>query len=212
MCPFFAIYIYESGREINPMQMRRNKRYQIGVSDWVRPCYEWMDALIIAVIVLVLTLSFFLRIVNVSGTSMQPNLNTNDKVLLTSIAVQPQYGDVIVAEHSTKSGEPIIKRVIAISGQTVNIDSANGTVLVNGAVLNESGYLSAQVKTTLEDANVKFPVTVPAGKLFVLGDNRAVSLDSRSSEIGLIDMKNVLGKANLVLFPFSHFGKIKGET
>ena len=194
------------------MQMRRNKRYQIGVSDWVRSCYEWMDALIIAVIVMVLSLSFFLRVVNVSGTSMQPNLYAGDKVLLTSITVQPQCGDVIVAEHSIKNGNPIIKRVIATPGQTVSIDSANGTVSINGTILNESSYLLAQVKTTLEDANVKFPVTVPAGKLFVLGDNRPVSLDSRSSEIGLIDMKNVLGKARLVLFPFSHFGKIKGET
>lgn len=194
------------------MQKCRENRYQIGVSDRVSSCYEWMEALIAAVIILVLVFSFVLRVVNVSGTSMQPNLNPGDKVLLAEFVVQLQQGDIIVAGSSGRDGVPVIKRVIATQGQVVNINSVTGVVSVNGALLDESVYLPKNVKTTLEDANVKFPVTVPTGKLFVLGDNRTVSLDSRNSKIGLIDTKNVLGKASLVLFPFSHFGKIKGEA
>ena len=144
---------------------------------------------------------------------MQPNLRSNDKVLLTVLGnFNFKRGDVIVVEHATRNGAPIVKRVIAVAGQTVNIDSAKGTISINGSVIDEKAYLLQNVHTTLQNANIKFPVTVPAGKLFVLGDNRSVSLDSRSSAVGMIDTKKVIGKAKLILFPFSHFGKIKGET
>ncbi|MCH3972046.1 MAG: signal peptidase I [Oscillospiraceae bacterium] len=190
--------------------MPKHGKSRCRVSDRARSCYEWADALIIALMVVVLGFSFFLRVVNVSGPSMQPTLYSGDKVLLTSFCKPLERGDVIVVQHSTKSGDPIIKRVIATEGQTVNIDTT-GKVSVNGVALNESTYLSKDVKTEPEGTAVKYPLTVPAGKVFVLGDNRSISMDSRSSEIGLIDQSNILGKAQAVLFPFSQFGKIKGE-
>ena len=194
------------------MRKHREEWYCIGASDRVRSLYEWVDALMTAVIVLTLALSFFLRVVRVSGTSMQPSLYPGDVVLLTDFAEQPQIGDVIVARRAIAGEPPIIKRVIAVSGQTVNINAANGTVSVNGRVLQERAYLAAGVKTTLQNASVQFPLTVPSGKLFVLGDNRTVSMDSRSSEIGFLDTQEVLGTARVLLLPFSHFGKIKGEA
>ncbi|QKN23980.1 signal peptidase I [Caproicibacterium lactatifermentans] len=192
--------------EDNFMQIRSNKVGSAHHSK-VQSCYEWADALFIAVVILVLAFSFCLRIVSVSGPSMQPNLFSSDKVLLTYFGTSLQCGDVIVIEH-TNSREPIIKRVVATGGQTVDIHA--GIVSVNGQALDESAYLVKGIKTEQEGTNVHYPLTVPEGKIFVLGDNRSISLDSRSSEIGLIDQKDILGKAQLVLFPFSHFGKIKG--
>ncbi len=211
MCPFFAIF-YEMIRGIC-MRKCRNFRKRVGFHDRAQSLYEWVEAIYIAFIIFAVVFSFLLRIVNVRGTSMQPNLRSNDKVLLTVLGnFNFKRGDVIVVEHATRNGAPIVKRVIAVAGQTVNIDSAKGTVSINGSVIDEKAYLLQNVHTTLQNANIKFPVTVPAGKLFVLGDNRSVSLDSRSSAVGMIDTKKVIGKAKLILFPFSHFGKIKGET
>ena len=102
--------------------------------------------------------------------------------------------------------EPIIKRVIALENQTVDIDFETGTVYVDGQALDESAYIENGITT--QPSDYTYPLTVPPGHLFVLGDNRAVSNDSRSSAVGMIDERYVLGKAEFVVFPFSRFGKI----
>lgn len=171
-------------------------------------CYEWTEAIVFALIMLVTVFSVFLRVVNVDGTSMLPNLQEGDKVLLTSGPYTPTRGDVIVINHQTSADEPIIKRVIATPGQTVDIDPQNGEVLVDGVTLDEHRYLPDSVNTALPDDAIQFPVQVQQGQLFVMGDNRPVSLDSRSSQIGCIDEKDVLGQAHIVFYPFSHFKRI----
>ncbi len=176
------------------------------VKRFVAHCYEWLEALISSLIVVVLLFTLLFRIVNVSGPSMLPTLQSNDRVLLTSYFYQPKQGDVVVITHTAKLQEPIIKRVIALENQTVDIDFETGTVYVDGQALDESAYIETGITT--QPSDYTYPLTVPPGHLFVLGDNRAVSNDSRSSAVGMIDERYVLGKAEFVVFPFSRFGKI----
>lgn len=153
---------------------------------------------LLAGVVLIFLLLF--RVVVVSGTSMNNTLYDGDYLLLLSSTFYqaPQRGDVIVAsKESFDNGAPIVKRVIATEGQVVNIDFANGIVYVDGVALEES-YITTPTKTP---EGVTFPLTVDEGCLFVLGDNRGVSKDSRHPEIGQIDKREVLGKVFFLFYP-----------
>ena len=169
-------------------------------------CYEWMEALITSLIIVAVLFSFVLRIVNVSGPSMLPNLRSDDRVLLFSGFYRPRPGDVVVITHTDGLTEPIIKRVIALQNQTVDIDFDSGTVIVDGVRLDESGYIRNGITT--QPSDFRFPLTVPKGCVFVLGDNRPVSNDSRSRDVGMVDARFILGKAEWVVFPFGRFGKV----
>lgn len=169
--------------------------------------YEWTEALITSLIIVVLLFSFVLRVVSVSGPSMMPSLHSDDRVLLYSEFYRPHPGDVVVITHTQGLSEPIIKRVIALENQTVDIDFRSGTVVVDGKQLDESAYIQNGI--TKQPSDYHFPLKVPKGCVFVLGDNRLVSNDSRSRDVGMVDERFILGKAECVLYPFSHFGKVK---
>ena len=152
-----------------------------------------------------LVFSILFRIVIVSGPSMKNTLIDGDWLLLMSNVLynNPKQGDVIVAcKDAYDNGTPIVKRVIATEGQVVDINFETGTVTVDGKVLDEPYILSP----TDRDEGVQFPLTVPEGCLFVLGDNRRESKDSRSPEIGLIDEREILGKAVFIIFPGNEKG------
>ena len=151
--------------------------------------------------------SLLFRMVVVSGPSMNNTLMDGDWLLLLSnvFYTDPQHGDIIVAsKDSFKDGEPIIKRVIATEGQTVDIDFNAGIVYVDGNALDEPYTLT---KTQVMEG-VQFPLTVDEGCVFVMGDNRNNSRDSRSNEIGLIDCREILGKAIFVLYPGTNFNSV----
>ena len=153
---------------------------------------------------IILVYSLLFRVVSVSGPSMNNTLVDGDCLLLlgNTLAGDPECGDIIVAsKDSFQNGTPIIKRVIATEGQTVDIDRY-GNVYVDGVALEENYISSDTVKK-----DVSFPLTVPDGYIFVMGDNREVSYDSRSSDIGMIDKREVLGKAIFLLFPGNNDGK-----
>ena len=154
-----------------------------------------------------LVLLLLFRIVIVSGPSMNNTLIDGDYLLLLSnnIYKNPQQGDVIVAsKKSFKDGEPIIKRVIATEGQMVDIDFEAGIVYVDSEPLQESYTLTP---TNLAEG-VRFPVVVEEGCIFVMGDNRNMSKDSRNPEIGLIDKREVLGKAFFLIIPGTDGGEV----
>ena len=120
----------------------------------------------------------------------------------------PQYGDIIVASKSSfNSGEPIIKRVIATEGQEVNIDFGRGIVYVDGVPLDEP-YITAP--TTLFEG-VSFPLVVDKGCVFVMGDNRNHSTDSRDSMVGMVPEKYVIGEAVFRFMPFDSVGFLNQE-
>ena len=153
---------------------------------------------LLAGILLVLLLLF--RIVIVSGPSMNNTLLDGDYLLLLNnvFYVSPQQGDIIVAsKNDFKNGEPIIKRVIALEGQTVDIDFEAGVVYVDEVALEEPYTLTP----TNRAEGVSFPRVVDEGCIFVMGDNRNESKDSRSPEIGLVDTRQILGKAIFLIFP-----------
>ena len=141
------------------------------------------------------------RVVVVSGSSMYDTLVDGDYVLLLNnvLYTDPQQGDIVVVSKSSfKDGEPIIKRVIATEGQTVTIK--NGVVSVNGEVLPEP-YLDDGIYTRASVTDEPIHITVEPGHVFCLGDNRPVSKDSRSEEIGQVDCREIIGKAILIFLP-----------
>ena len=174
----------------------------------------WSDRLYLAylrdiafwIVGIILAYSLLFRVVTVSGPSMNTTLVHGDCLLLmgNTLSGDPEYGDIIVAsKKSFENGTPIIKRVIATEGQTVDIDFQTGTVYVDGIALQES-YISSP---TTRSEGVVFPLTVDEGCIFVMGDNRDVSKDGRSPDIGLIDKREVLGKAIFLIFPGNNDGK-----
>ena len=166
---------------------------------------EWYEALISAALVLVLVFSFFFRIIQVDGSSMVPTLVNGDKLIVWGAGYTPQRGDVVIVDSYTSYGKPLVKRVIAKGGDTVSIDYATGTVAVNGEVLQED-YIA---EPTYLGYDVQFPYTVPEGTVFVMGDNRNNSTDSRDSRLGIVDERCILGHVLRVVFPFSEFGSVE---
>lgn len=163
---------------------------------------EWYEALISAALVLVLIFSFFFRIIQVDGSSMVPTLVNGDKLIVWGAGYTPQRGDVVIVDSYTSYGKPLVKRVIAKGGDTVSIDYATGTVAVNGEVLQED-YIA---EPTYLGYDVQFPYTVPEGTVFVMGDNRNQSLDSRSTYVGCIDERDILAGCFCALCPLQILG------
>ena len=123
---------------------------------------------------------------------MEPTLHTTDWVLISQKSYTPVYGDIVVVSQPNAYGENIVKRIIATEGQIVDINFSTGQVYVDGQELNEPYIANA----TTNHYDVEFPVTVPDDHVFVMGDNRQGSIDSRSSSIGFIKNDYILGKAN----------------
>ena len=166
----------------------------------------YLHDLIYMLAVIIIVLLLFLRVVIVSGPSMYNTLWDGDWLLVLSNVFyrNPEYGDIIVAsQDSFNDGEPIIKRVIATEGQIVDIDFEAGIVYVDGVALEED---YTYTPTNIEEG-MEFPLTVDEGCIFVMGDNRNKSKDSRNPEIGLIDKREVLGKAVFLIYPGTHGGE-----
>ncbi len=173
----------------------------------VLSCYEWMEALIPALLVIMAVFAFLFRIITVNGPSMQPNFTDGYKVLVSCFDRTFSLGDVVVVDaKATALHEVIIKRVIATQGQMVDIDFQTGTVSVNGVALDESTYIKNGI--TKNQYDLRFPQTVPRGHVFLLGDNRRLSDDSRSSDVGMVDQRYIIGKVKTVLIPYEKFGTI----
>ena len=161
--------------------------------------YEWVQALVSSVLLVVLVFTFVIRLIGVDGSSMEPTLKHGDRLLvLNSLWYDDyQYGDIVVLRKDSFMEDPIVKRVIATGGQTVDIDFDEGIVYVDDVALEED-YINDY--TYLEEGT-EFPLTVPKGSVFVLGDNRNHSSDSRDSRLGTVDTRYVIGKAVFLAFP-----------
>lgn len=164
---------------------------------------QWIKSLILSVIIIALIFTFVGRILSVKGSSMVPTFHEGDRIITTNLHGDLKYGDIVVIKR--KNDTPLIKRIIAVGGDTVDIDFAAGEVKVNGNVLAEP-YI---YEPTYENHGVEFPTTVPDGHYFVMGDNRNYSDDSRNPKIGMISEKNIFGKVIFRLFPFNKMGTVK---
>lgn len=170
---------------------------------------EWLESVLIAIVFVIVLSSFFFRIVTISGPSMQNTLFNGDRIIISNMFYTPTCGDVVVIsrnyynENSTQTdvAEPIIKRIIATEGMIVDIDFENGFVYVDGVLLEEE-YIK---NPTYNKWDVEFPLVVGENEVFVLGDNRMESMDSRDSRIGLIDERHILGKALFRIYRTSDY-------
>ena len=165
-----------------------------------RGLYEWAQALVCSVLAAVVVFAFCARVVGVSGGSMRNTLQNGDLLLVVNSLLCGEYrrGDVVIAaKPSFEFGEPIVKRVIATEGQTVDVDFDGGVVYVDGQALEEPYIMEA---THLPEGTV-FPFTVPEGCVFLMGDNRNGSRDSRDPELGAVDTRCLIGRAVFLLLP-----------
>ena len=158
--------------------------------------YDWISAAVIALTVVSLLFSLFFRVVKVSGDSMADTLINGEKLVLTAIITEPSYGDIVVITQ--ENDDPLIKRVIGLEGDKIFIDNVQGIVYRNGEPLNEP-YVRGGITT---DYRQHSAVTVPDGCVYVLGDNRPVSKDSRSPSVGCPSLKNVVGVVTFRISPF----------
>ena len=199
----------------------------------LKEVWEWIYTIALALIIAFGIKTFLFDIVRVDGPSMNPTLTHNDRLIITKIGYQPDYGDIVILDSTYKDrqeyyedreadGESMnfvtkmmeytklpsnlkrrfyVKRIIAMAGDTVDIK--NGDVIVNGEVLEEEYFDGT---TQITDMSVIYPVTVSEGHVFVMGDNRSNSKDSRSSSLGEVPVEALSGKAKLRVWPISSFG------
>lgn len=154
--------------------------------------FFWLQALVAALITLILLFTFVGRIIGVDGDSMYPTLHNGDLLLLQSVGYEPEQGDVVVlTKEFAASRGPIVKRVIAVGGQTVQIDYEAGTVTVDGQVVDESYIKEPMIRQSWQRIDT---ITVPEGSVFVMGDNRNISNDSRNPALGTVDVRYILGE------------------
>ncbi len=168
--------------------------------------YDWIYCLLFALIVAVLLFSFIVHPIDVVGSSMVPTLHNGDKMLVSGLLYKPKAGDVIVFKKDEYDpNKALVKRVIATEGQEINMDFANGIVYIDGQPIAEN-YIN---ELTFNKLDFIGPKKVPEGCVFVMGDNRNASIDSRKKEIGMLDTRLILGRAYYVIFPLSVLRAIK---
>jgi len=186
--------------------MARKKKEQIPPEVMSRrETYDWMHSIIIALIACVFIFVFGIRVINVAGSSMNPTLNNGEKMLVSNLFYSPEVGDVVVFKKDEYDpNKALVKRIIATEGQEINIDFDQGIVYVDGVALEED-YISELTRTKLDFIG---PKTVPEGCVFVMGDNRNMSTDSRDKDIDMVDERLIIGKVYCVLFPLSSFGLV----
>ena len=165
-----------------------------------RDLYEWVQSLVGSVLVVVAIFTFVIRMMGVDGHSMLNTLQYGDRLLVVNSMLYHdyKYGDIVILrKNGVFDDDPIVKRVIAVEGQTVDIDFTEGIVYVDGEALEED-YIREPTYTA---EGTEFPLTVPEGSIFVMGDNRNRSSDSGDYRLGTVDTRYVIGKAAFLIFP-----------
>ena len=189
--------------DINTEEVKTEKKdSQKGKNSFHLSVYDIVSIVMSAFIIIAVVFTFVFRLVGVSGQSMTNTLQNGDW-LLTVNKESYERGDIVVITEPNYFDEPLIKRVIAKGGETVDIDYTTSTVYVDGVALVEPYTREDFILPKLDD--IQFPYTVPEGHIFCMGDNRNGSTDSRSNLIGPLDERYVLGKAVVRILPFGDF-------
>ena len=172
----------------------------------VKEVLEYAESLTVVFAVMLLIFTFIARPATVDGESMLPTLCNGERLVISNLFYEPAPGDIVVlcGEADREEGRNLIKRIIAVGGQTIDIDFETGEVTVNGEVLDEPYIL----ERTHLDEGTEFPLTVPEGEVFVMGDNRNGSSDSRDERLGVVDERYIIGRAVATLLPIGHAGLI----
>ena len=178
-------------------------------SDGLKSAFEWVELFAVSIAFVMIILTCIARYSPVNGASMNETLQNGDMLILSNLFYTPKNGDIVVFESEvTGYDEPYVKRVIATEGQTVDIDFDTWTVTVDGKVPEWEQYATYKgIERVFYTADITYPYTVPEGCVFVMGDNRWNSRDSR--DIGPVDTRTIIGHVIFRLFPFETFGKVK---
>lgn len=182
---------FDSADEITPLAAKKS------VWSFI---YGWLDSLVFAIMLILVVFVFAFRIVGVVGDSMNPTLKSGEWLAVKSINSTINRGDIVIVTQPNDINEPLVKRVIAVGGDTLDIDFVRGEVKVNNEILDEP-YIN---DLTNRRGDFTGPVTIPEGYVFVMGDNRNDSLDSRFNSVGLIDERYILGVAEFRFYPFDN--------
>lgn len=179
-------------------------------NSFIYTVFEWLDSFVISFIAVVILFTFFLGKVKVDGHSMQNTLQNNDQLIITDFCYTPKRGDIVIVSRNPENlgmdelrddQQPIVKRVIAVGGDTIEI-TEDGDVLVNDEVLDEPYIKEYALNGRTEQIDFTVKQTVPKGCIFVMGDNRNDSHDSRAKDVWMVDQRYVLGKVLFRVFPF----------
>lgn len=182
------------------MQVSSKKEFRSRTEVFLQLVFDWVAALVTALAVLVALFIFLFRVVEVDGDSMQTTLYDKDRLILWTVGYQPEQGDIVVVDRYTE--DPLIKRVIGLPGDTVEV--TEDAVYVNGIRLEEP-YVNAN----FPNVPCGMEVTVPDGHVFVMGDHRNNSSDSRAEHIGCVREENLVGKVIFRFYPFSAIGGVE---
>lgn len=161
--------------------------------------YDFVETICLSALTVTFVMVFLFRVVSVDGESMTNTLQNNDRLIITTLYSDLQRGDVVVTDNSNGTGKLLIKRVVAVAGDTIRIDYTSGQVYLNGSALSEE-YIREPMNVSNREP---LEVTVPRGQVFLMGDNRNNSRDSRSREVGTIETHSIMGKAILRIFPLN---------
>ncbi|MBQ2830646.1 MAG: signal peptidase I [Oscillospiraceae bacterium] len=166
---------------------------------YVYEIYDWVQTVALSIVIVVLAFTFVARQVRVDGHSMLQTLQHNDRLMVINTMLVGEYkrGDIVVLRKESLTEDLIVKRIIALGGETIDIDFSTGGVYIDGELLEED-YIN---NATINAAGTQFPLTVPEGSVFVMGDNRQGSSDSRDSRLGTVDERYLVGRAVLLLIP-----------
>lgn len=204
--------------ELNYEVLDENKKEPSSAAEYL----DWVETIIFAFFAVILIFTFLLRVANVDGESMVPTLTDGDRLIASHLFYEPASGDIVIVNSSkghvynadnaieevSGLNKVIVKRVIAVGGQKVDINFDTGAVSVDGVVLDEP-YINDLTK--IDEGAHQYPVVVPDGYVFVMGDNRMNSTDSRDARVGFVDEEDILGKVLVRIFPFDSIG-VPGES
>lgn len=188
-------------KQKKPEKTKKDEKVSITIAS---NAFELVSVFVSALVVIAVVFVFIARPVGVRGTSMLPTLNSGDWLLVSPLYDEPEYGDIIVSYPPSAFDEPLIKRVIAVGGQKVDIDYETGIVYVDDVALDESFYVNTPT-TRQTEYDQQFPLYVPYGYVFMCGDNRNGSTDSRSTLVGFCREEYILGKAIGRIVPFGQW-------
>ena len=167
--------------------------------------FDWLQCIVWAIVAGVFIFVFFGRTIGVEGSSMLDTLHHTDRVIISNLFYTPENGDIIILKTTkdNRNGVPLVKRVIATAGQVIDINFDNGEVSVakDANSVPEVLYEPYIKEPTYARIDFRGPMEIPEGYVFVMGDNRNHSSDSRSSNVGLVDTRMILGRVLFLFFP-----------
>lgn len=171
--------------------------------------YDWIEVVSVSVIIVIMIFTFVARLSTVDGDSMYPTLIDGERLIVSDLFYSPENGDIVVLqEKNAFFTSPLVKRIIAQEGQTIDFDYENWGVYVDGEKLTEP-YINRELEKAMKNYGSPDSITVPEGHIFVMGDNRNHSTDSRDSLVGFVEYDEIIGKVVFRLFPFSRIGAVK---